>query len=691
MGKTANKQHSFLVDIGKTMIDTNRISSEGKDSQRLYCKCGAQKDLKTKARRLVVKKHDTTVEDKHSIESVKCDKCSTVYNQVNKLILISPDDDEIYKINFRTEEKGDSVFLYREKMFARYDSSKDKFDENIVRVDYLKFNKETKKTVIFLSKPTLDKSMATQKQSDNNDITEDVGLTKIARLEHFMHYFDFAFYTGLANIFEFFNKIDGVVADLDQIKKLIAPINFTYNNKEIFEKTNANGEVITYSNVDTGFGDGKRKETQLNIGGYLHRFLELSRVFLCVADYPSITTILLTKGQVFFKEFLQSKNLLSSAIYQKLDATSPLRILEISMNYDSNGALKGVTDEIAKKAKIVDATKAKDIEEDSNYLRVSPLIYKNITSPADMDILLSMYRKKYVTKTDMETLFQNYEQGRLYVFYRNLDKQRIDERSRITLKHIKHIFDRNIDNVTKGQNSDFLHLYTDTLNTMDLLELLPNYIYKIKSNKELKEVHDDLAARYGAIKDAKKAEFYKKSIKDIEHINVTIDDIKFTVVPTLEDLNKEGMTMGHCVYTYLDRVVNKNYVAVHVQHLLSNERATLGLMRSGTGLEFDQLKGYQNSRATSEMIAAVVEYLEEHKIKFSQNRNSDLSPASGNQKRMHDYLSAEEVMELRKKRAAKEEAEIAKAKAEGREYVPQFTENGQHKRKKGIFGNFFNS
>ena len=63
------RQHSFLVDIGKTMVDTNKISSEGKDSQRLYCKCGSTKELKSKARRLLVKKHDTTVEDKHSMGS----------------------------------------------------------------------------------------------------------------------------------------------------------------------------------------------------------------------------------------------------------------------------------------------------------------------------------------------------------------------------------------------------------------------------------------------------------------------------------------------------------------------------------------------------------------------------------------------------------------------------------------------
>ena len=223
---------------------------------------------------------------------------------------------------------------------------------------------------------------------------------------------------------------------------------------------------------------------------------------------------------------------------------------------------------------------------------------------------------------------------------------------------------------------------------MNLLELQDNYIYRIKNNKELKEIHDDLAARYGAIKDVKKAEFYKKATKELEIMNTVIGDIALTVVPTLEDLNKEGMMMGHCIYTYLDRVVNRDYIAVHVQHIISNERATLGLFRKNGGLEFDQLKGYRNSRASREMIEGVLEFMDINKIK-SQSRNSDLTPSSTSQVRMGDYLSDEEVMEIRKERDKKEQAEMEKAKKEGREYVPKNA--GSHtKKKKGFFG-IFNS
>jgi len=678
------RQYSFLVDIGKTMIDTNRISSEGKDSQRLYCKCGASKEIKNKAKRFVIKKHDTTVQDKHSVDSIKCDKCSTVYDQNNKIFLLIPDEDEIYKLNFKIEEKDGDVFLYREKIFARFNSSNDKLNDNIVRTDYIKFNKKTQKTSLFLSKPTLDKSMTQQKQSDVNDVNEEVGLGKIQRLDHFFTYYDFASYFGLTNIFSFFNKIDEVVSDLNEIKKMVPTIAYTYNNRELIEEINDNtGESITFINEDSGFGDGKKIKKQLNIGSYLTRFVDLSKVFLCVSDFPSITTILLTKKAVFFKDFIHNRSILSSEIYRKHEATSPGKILEITMNYDTTGNLKVPIDS---KRVIPTSNKEVDVDYDSNYLKVSPLIYKNIISPNDIDVLLNIYRKKYLTKTDIETLFQNYETDRLYKFYRALDRERIDDNIPFHIKQIKHILDRKLDNVESGQ-TNFIHLYADTLRTMGLLELNDNYIYKIKDVKELKEVHDDLAARFNAIKDAKKAEFFKKSVEEFKDMNMVVEDVGFSVISTLENLNKEGMTMGHCVYTYLDKVINRNYLAVHVQHLISNERATLGLVRNGNSLEFEQLKGYQNSRATGEMIDCVIEFLNINKIK-SSNRG-DLTKSPGSQKRMHDYLSDEEVAKIRKQRAEKEEKEKEKAKKEGREYVPTYVDGSSKKKTKGLFGNLW--
>jgi len=679
------QEESFLVDVNKTMVDTNRISSEGKDNQRLYCKCGATKELKHKARRLLVKKHDTTVEDKHSILSFQCDKCKATYDKDNRIFLLVPDEDEIYKIRFRTEETNSSLTLLREKIFARFDSAANKLHHTILRTDSIKFDKSSRTAKIFLNKPSLDKTMAQQKSTDSADVNEEVGLGRINRLEHFFQFHDFAIYTNLGEIYKFFDTLSPFVADVEAIKQLNIKVKHCFKNNEIVEKQVGN-ETKYYSNEDSGYGDGKKILVPVNVGGYLSRYVEVSKVFLCVADLPSITTVLLTKGEKFFSEFLHSnKNILHSKVFKKLEATSPIKIIEVAINYDNNGNLRDLDNKV-----VVKSSAKAAIEDNENYLKISPLIYKKITSPQDMDILLSVYRKKLINKTDMEALFSTYDATRVYKFFRNLEKQRHIDHDKFTLRHVKHIFDYSIDDVQKGQNTDYLHLYLDTMNTANMLELPVNYIFKnVKTNAELKTVHDDLAARYGAIKDQKKAQFYQKAVQELGAINTVIDDISFQIVPTLEDLNKEGMTMGHCVYTYLDKVVAKNYIAVHVQHLISNERATLGLTRSGNSLGFDQLKGYQNSRATREMIEATNEFLEKNKIRSSGGSSGDLSPNSGYTKRMHDYLSDEQVAEIRKKRAEKERAEKEKAEKEGKEYVPNTQTTAKKSKKKGLLGGLF--
>lgn len=674
------QEDSFLIDVGKTMVDTNRISSEGKDNQRLYCKCGGVKELKHKARRLLVKKHDTTVEDKHSIDSVTCDKCKTVYNKSNKVFLLVPDEDELYKVTFRCEESAKTLTLYREKTFGRYESATGKLNHTILRTDTITFDKGSRSSKVFLSKPALDKTMAQQKQTDSSDVSEEVGLRRINRLEHFFQFYDFASYFGLEEIYNFFTKLSPFVSDVEEIKKLNTKIKYSFKNYEIVEKE-VDSETVHYMNEDSGYGDGKKVLRKLNVGGYLSRYVEVAKIFLCVADLPSITTVLLTKGEKFFTEFLHSKNILGAKVYKKFEATSPVKIMEVSLNYDNNGSLR----ETEKSAFGTKSKPAASGEENENYLKLSPLLYKNIGKPTDMDTLLAIYRKRLVSKADLELLFSTYDSERVYKFLGNLEKQRAADPKKFTLRHIKHIFDYSIDDMQKG-GTDYLHLYLDTMNTMDLLELPGSYIFKhVKSNAELKPIHDDLAARFNAIKDQAKAKLYQKAASELAHMNTTIGDVSFHVVPTLEDLNKEGMTMGHCVYTYLDRVVNKSYVAVHVQHIISNERATLGLVRNGNALGFDQLKGYQNSRATREMIEATQEFLDNNKIKTSGGSSGDLSPNTGYTKRMHDYLSDEQVAEIRRKR---EEAKRKEEAEKNGEKVESKTATRKTKRK-GILGNIF--
>src|ERR1035437_5898537 len=66
------KTRSFIVDVAKTMVDTNIVNGDIPDNQRLYCKCGGISNFNQKIKRNIISKHNTTVEDKTSVKSIKC-------------------------------------------------------------------------------------------------------------------------------------------------------------------------------------------------------------------------------------------------------------------------------------------------------------------------------------------------------------------------------------------------------------------------------------------------------------------------------------------------------------------------------------------------------------------------------------------------------------------------------------------
>lgn len=665
---------AFIVDLGKTMVDTSRISSEGKDKQKMFCRCGHAQSFNHKIKRNIVKNHDTTVEDKQSLEAVKCEKCKTVYNHFNKVCLLVPDKEGIFSIDYKwsnwVNANGEKIStLYKEKNFAKYHSQGDRL-ETISKKDFIQFNNSTKKFSVFLTQPGADDDnqvgTGSSDSKSHENVSESLGLSRIAKIEHFFKYFEFVTYEGLSEAFKFFASMDLSITDINELKKLIPSISHIYKYSEITYEVDKNGELKSYQMQDSGYGDGKMMKKNLSIGSYLMNLQELAKSFIAVSSFQNITTILLTKGPEFFFEFLHSQNICNPNVYVMKGATYPAKIAEISTNFDRNGVLKKSGKDVVEKRRLVVAAnvvvKNTQEQEDRNYLKVSPIMFKHIKNPTDMDVILNVYHKGYVGKKDIEGIFQTYDTDRVYRLFKQLDKH---NRGDIDIKvaHLNHILKENIDENKVG-HSDFLGMYTDTLRMIGLLEVGDKYIFKIKTHKELKDSHDDLTARYNAIKDAKKSEFYKKAVDDFKQLNCTIGDIGFQVIPTLELLNKEGMTMSHCIYSYLGRVCDRGYLAVHVQHILSNERATLGLIRtSKSGLEFEQLKGYQNSRASAEMIGAVIEFCKANDIPHRNGHGSDLSPNTGSRKRMGDYLSDEEVDKLRAERKKKEEANKKKKEA----------------------------
>ena len=262
----------------------------------------------------------------------------------------------------------------------------------------------------------------------------------------------------------------------------------------------------------------------------------------------------------------------------------------------------------------------------------------------------------------------------MYKLFKQLTKSRRGMDTALELRHIEHILKCKLD---IGKN-DFLTTYADTMRTIDLLDLRDKHIFKCKDFDSLKEMHDDLSARYNAIKDEKKAEIFIKSVEPFKKLNSKIGDVEFEVVPNTEKLNLEGLQVQHCIYTYLNRICDRKYLAINVTHKLSKERATAGFHRTGDKLELDQLKGFYNSRATAEVIHSVVEFCKKNKI--NTKGAYDLNPEPSRERPMPGQLSTKELKELREK--IEKENEKKSKKDEKKDVAEKEDKNGNSEVKK---------
>jgi len=624
---------TFFVDIGETMVGSKNIG-QGKDKQKMFCKCGHSQSFDYKIKRSLVKNVDELIEGEESVEKITCKECGRVYDSHNKICLLTPDKEELFYVKFFIEQivnyKLETInVLYKEKDFVLYDK---KSDELIFRknMDFIKVNTITNDVDVLLNQPLNDNNVL-KSEDLQNAIYTNLTLNNLYLLETFFKFYRFVKYEGLECSFEFLKILDKNIVDLDKMKKE-SFVNFIYNNHKIESIKNKEGDFEPFQMVPSGFGDGKFVKKPLNVGNYLDNLQQLSTLFFSIINLPSLTTVYLTKGYQFLDSFLSSSKVCNRCVYIQHKATHPTKIIEISINYNKIGEPEKET---------VDTNGEK-----RSYLKVSMLLYKNINNAQDFKILLEIVSNNILDKKDLETLFQKYDNDRLYKLFGQLTKTRRQD-MHLNFEQINHILKYNLDDL----RSDFLTTYVDTIRMMGLLEINQKEIFKIKTFKQLKDIHDDYTARYNAVKDLKKAEFYKKSITVFNNMHgVVLDDIEFTIPQDIESLNKEGLKMGHCIYTYLTKVCDQNYLAVHVEHTISNERATMGLIRKGESLEIEQLKGYQNSRASAELINTVIKYCKMQKIKCNPGLVNDLHPQESYRKRMSDYLSDEEVVKIRQDR-----------------------------------------
>jgi len=616
---------SFVVDLSKTMIVSN-ISSSKTDKQKLYCKCGHHQTYSQKIKRNIVKNYDELTEDKSSVSSVICDNCGEVYDSNNKIFLINPNTEELYNIDYKLKyDTEKSIYnLERYKYVVFYSEEKDEIKKIIIK-ENLSIDLDKKNITLEIKKPFLNLENISSNfkeidvDGDKKEFIIDLDITNLSLLEEFFNFKDVINFNGLNVLVELFEKLKEHVKDLEKLNNMFF-LDFV-NSNNLYFQSDENNNLFIFSYVDSGFGDGEKLKKKIFIGDFLNNISNAYKILFSFFTFEYSSTILMTKNYSFFEKWIESKFIKKPNLYLKNESTNPASIIETSIN-------------------------------DSREIKISNTIYNSLTRVYDLEVLIENHKQNKVKKNELENLLQNYDSKRVFNLVSKIcNLKDRNENINLDIKHIEHIIKNNID---KENKSDFMTVYLDTIRVIDLLDLKDKIIFKTKSYSDLSTLHDDYTARYNAIKDLKKAELYKKAVEPFIKYNTVIGDVEFLVVDSTEKLNLEGLKMNHCIYTYLNRICDKQYIAINVNHLISKEKATAGFIRKGDKIELEQLKGFYNSRATRELINATIEFCKKNKFNINVF-GSDITPDENRQRAMPSQMTEEELLSYREKKNKKKD------------------------------------
>ena len=636
-----NNFPSFVVKLQRNstteFIGTSTEARKKSDNHILFCNCGNEQHFNSSLVRNLFLNSIELVENFNSLQSIQCNKCGKVYDKSKKLILLEPDVPITYLEGYSLESiKEDFFILNKEKHISIYDS-KEKMLFNLKEKDILKLDLKNNKfnLKINASSDKLNKENSSLKgctssffdleKIEDSISSSNLDLTNVRDLDDFFHFNSFSKYYGFEEISKVLDLLKVKVKDLEKFESVYF-VDFIKGKHKLIKEKNDSGETTYFKEVESGFGDGKIIKKNLNIGDYLFNSLNSFKLIVSILSFENASSIIHTKGYDFFKQWLDSVYVLSPDVYRKYSATSPNSIMEISLNYNKEGkrrTIKNVSNTFC------------DIYHQKEVLKVSNTIYNSISLIDGLSVLNDCNRLGLLSKVNLEFLFQEYKNNRVYSLLKKVIKSFSNDEKNLNFRNIKHILDTNID----LERTDFITIYKDTIRMIEILEVKEKVIFKCKNYQELKELHDNYTVRCNAIKDAKKVEEYKNSVSNFFYLNSKIDDVKFEVVESLERLNVEGLEMNHCIYTYLDRICQKTYLAINVTHEITNERATAGFLIKGKGIYLEQIKGYFNSRATKELIEKTLEFCEVNEISLEEVHTSDISPNKERQRLMKGQMT----------------------------------------------------
>jgi len=173
---------------------------------------------------------------------------------------------------------------------------------------------------------------------------------------------------------------------------------------------------------------------------------------------------------------------------------------------------------------------------------------------------------------------------------------------------------------------NLLYEYQDTIKMLVELERpISSTLQKIKTYEQLHELHEQLTKLYKLNADKNLDKNIAKHSDNFRDSEVTIDNIEFQILDSVEKLYNESEFMHHCVKTYCYTVGEGTYVIYGIKDLETGDRATLAVITKNKNFSFNQLKTINNRIATKKIIETTRKFLRKY-FKLDNIVSHDLNP-----------------------------------------------------------------
>ena len=390
---------------------------------------------------------------------------------------------------------------------------------------------------------------------------------------------------------------------------------------------------------------------------------KIAVIFLSIISYSNLSTISLTKGNIFLFDLIANCKIPDEKYLKKTKATSPLKIFnslvklqneKIQKRLDESDTSKMEYVHTDSKSLLINKIKQEqfDIEKESEQIKknrgkvfikeiisdktITPFWFSKLNKYSDYEKSLNWLT--LVSKEEFLGLLNKYDLSFLINAYKaiefrdDLHLDRIKQFLNLIIDHCLVINKKENINQLDSYNSvlsyDF-NLFDDCYRMIEELKWDPNKVlFKIKSQKKLFELHENLLKHRSYVNNAEINGRFIEFSEKFKYLEDYSEDLKKSIgltinlIQTPEELMNHAVDMHNCAGSYVRKVANGQYISFIVFDN-SKERNQdefykymMVLEITPLGLEFVGIKSRFNKYGSNRFKENVKKYLIDKDINF---------------------------------------------------------------------------